>query len=215
MNLKKIDLWCIVAPIVMMVICLITKTGWLQIITSVTGVIYISLIAKENKYGYLFAVTNVILYAILTWQRGLFGTAVFNIAYSLPILVYGYIFWNKNQGKNKGNIKRMNNNDKVKVGVAGILTIMIYYFIALYVFKINNAFVDAIIVAFSFIGNVLMAKKYIEQWYVFICLNIINIVFWGITAITDTNFIALIAMYIIYLINNVIGVFAWKNKINS
>jgi len=215
MKINKIDLWCIISPILMLLICLISQTGIIQAVASITGVIYISLIIKENKLGYIFAVLNVALYAIITWKQGLFGTAVFNVAYTLPILIYGYVFWNKNQGKDKGNVKRMTNNTRIKYIIIGILTIAIYYLIATLLFQINNALIDAIIVAFSFFGNLLIARKYIEQWYVFSGLNIINIAFWTMTAVIDTNSIALVGMYIIYLINNIIGVCAWNKKLKD
>ena len=212
MNIKKMDLWCIIAPIIMMVICIITKTGWIEIVSSVTGVIYVALIAKENKYGYLFSIINVIFYAILTWQKGLNGTAIFNLAYSLPVLIYGYIFWNKNQGKDKGEIKHMNKDTRIKLIISILGSIGIYYLVAFNLFKMDNAITDAIVVCFSFVGNVLMARKYIEQWYVWITMNCVNLIFWGAASLTDTNSICLVFMWVIYLVNNLIGLIAWNRK---
>ena len=215
MKIKKMDLWCIISPIIMLIICMLTRTGWIQIVASVTGVIYVSLIAKENKYGYLFSVINVIFYAILTWQKGLNGTAIFNLAYSLPVLIYGYIFWNKNQGKDKGVIKKMNKDSIIKLLVGSVGAIFIYYLFAYYLFKMDNALVDGIVVYFSFLGNLLMARKYIEQWFIWIAMNCVNLAFWGATSVTDSDSLCLVFMWVIYLTNNIIGFIQWKKSMNK
>lgn len=211
MKLKKLDLWCIIAPIVMLVICLITKTGLLQAITSVTGVIYLSLIANKNKHGYLFSIVNVLFYAILTWKKGLFGTAIMNVVYTLPILVYGYIYWSKNQGKDKGQIKIMRNSGKIKLIICILIVIVVCYLFSYYIFNLEHALMDSVVICLSLIGNILMARKYIEQWYIWIALNLINIIWWFIASISDSNSISIIFMYIIYLVNNIIGLMSWNN----
>jgi len=215
MKIKKMDLWCILAPVIMLIICIITKTGWIQIVASVTGVIYVSLIAKENKYGYLFSIINVIFYAILTWQKGLNGTAIFNLAYSLPVLIYGYIFWNKNQGKDNGKIKRMSWDSKIKLYICLLMLIFVYYLFSHFIFKMENALIDGIVVCFSFVGNLLMARKYIDQWFIWIAMNCVNLFFWGASSITDSNSICLVFMWIIYLINNIIGFIAWNKNMRK
>lgn len=213
MKINKVDLWCIAAPLITLAICIITKTAWIELISSVTGVIYLSLLVKENKNTFLFAIVNVLFLAILTWQKGLPGTAIFNIAYTLPILVYGYVFWNKNQGNDKGKIKLLTPRNRIVLIIVMVCIITAYYLIGFYGFKINNALIDAIIVCCSFIGNILVSFKYLEQWYVFIFLNIVNIAFWCIDAFSDTNSIAIVTMYIIYLINNIIGTITWRKKL--
>lgn len=213
MKLKKLDIWTIFAPIIMLIVCVLTKTGWIQMIASVTGVIYLCLIAKENKLGYVFSFVNVIFYAILTWQQKLFGTTIFNVVYTLPVLVYGYIFWNKNQGKDQGKTKYLPNSTRIIGAIVLILVIAIYYVLATYVFKMNNALVDAIVVCFSFVGNLLMARKYVEQWIVWILLNVVNLAYWSIDATIDPESVAMVAMWIIYLLNNIFGFFSWKKNV--
>ena len=64
-------------------------------LSAILGVIYVILIAKQDRKAYLFGAGNVFLYAIAVNKKGLYISALYNLLYSLPILIYGYIHWGK------------------------------------------------------------------------------------------------------------------------
>ena len=214
-QMKKSDIWLILAPILILVLSYIAKSNLIESIASFAGVIYVILIAKENKYGYIFGTINVIFYSIVTWQKGLYGSSVLNVIYSIPIFIYGYMYWNKNQGKEKGKIKRLSKDSLIKFIICTLLIMIIYSIFAKTVLKVENILVDTIVSCLGLIGNILMSKKYIEQWAIWLIVNSTNLIFWGVTLYTDINVLPLMIMSLIYLCNTIYGFGAWYNKYNS
>jgi len=64
-------------------------------ISAICGVIYVIGIAKQEKTAYIFGMANVLLYALVVYNKGLYLSATYNILYSFPMYIYGYIYWAK------------------------------------------------------------------------------------------------------------------------
>ena len=55
----------------------------------------------------------------------------------------------------------------------------------------------------------LMAKLYMEQWFLWILVNIASIVLWAYALLNGGNEITLLLMWIAYLINAIYGWINW------
>ncbi|MBR5227277.1 MAG: nicotinamide mononucleotide transporter [Clostridia bacterium] len=207
-NIKNMsNIWLALAPLIITVLSIFAKSAILEVVSSIAGVIYVILIARQNKYGYIFGVINVILYAILSWNEGLYGIAVINTAYSIPILIYGFIYWSKDK---EGKIEKLEKDNRIKVVACSFLMITIYAVISKTLFNNSNVIVDGIVTCIGLVGNILMAKKYYEQWYCWIVVNSTSLIYWGITVLNDLSCVPVVAMWLIYLANTLYGLFSWK-----
>lgn len=203
------NIWLCLAPVIIFTLSFFAKSPMLETLSSISGVIYVILIAKQNKFGYIFGIINVILYAVVSWYKGLYGVAVINTAYSIPILIYGFIYWSKDKGKKT---YRLKNDSRIKLVICCFLIVILYAVISKFILKNNNVVIDSIVTCIGLVGNILMAKKYYEQWYCWIVVNCTNLIFWVITALNDVSSIPVVAMWLIYLTNTLYGLFSWKRK---
>lgn len=213
--MKVRNIWQIFAPILIIIVSIASKASYLQTIASVTGVIYVLLIGRENKLAYIFGVINVLLYATESLGQGLIGSSILNILTSIPILIYGYIYWNKNQGKKEGNIKRLTEKDKYAILICAIIAMTIYYLIIIKFTPVYKAVIDTVVAIISIIGNILMSKKYYEQWWCWVIVNTSNVSFWITICVNEPQNLSLLIMWLIYLCNTLVGMSTWKSKMST
>lgn len=211
--LKK--LWMTSVALLMLVMGIILKSSFIQITASISGVIYIALIAIEKRIGYIFGIINVIFYSIVSVKQELYGLALYNMIYSLPVLVYGYIKW--------GN--KTDNKIKTLSGDARLLLISVIILLVTTYVQIGRALsgtagtliTDGISVIIGGIASFLMTKKYIEQWIGFITVNITTLIYWIINSIGNPSNYIMIIMWTVYTLNNIYGIILWNKsrKLNN
>lgn len=218
-NIKKYlhEIWMIVAVLLIVVLSLIAKTHIIKIIASVCGVIYVLGIAKEKRSSQIFGFINTAIYAWLMFEDRVYGSAIYNGLYCLPMLVYTYINWGKNSD-NKENKKLKIATYSVKkrcqLIIAAIAIITVYYIVASNL-GVNYALLDAIAIICGAFGMYAISKKQIEQWYSFIIVNIANISMWLMETIKDGSNVTMVLMFVIYTLNNIYGLNEWKKSIKE
>ena len=55
-----------------------------------------------------------------------------------------------------------------------------------------------------------MVKQYLEQWYLWIIVNIVSIIMWIISLSQGFGDFATLLMWILYLLNSLYGLYKWK-----
>ena len=114
--MKKDKIWIASAIIIITVLSVITKSELIQIIAAIFGVVYVFGTAKENRYSQLCGVVNTGIYAYLMYKDKLYGTAVYDLFYCIPLQIYTFYTWGKDKsGKNKKEITRFTNNKRTLI----------------------------------------------------------------------------------------------------
>lgn len=208
-------IWMIVSLISIVTLSVITNSSILQIIAAVCGVIYVFSNVLENKYGQLFGMVNSALYGIIMHGAGVYGTAIYDFVYCVPIQIYTFFTWGKNkQGEDRTVISRYTRKQRALLVLLTILVILVYYIIAT-ALNVQFALVDGISIILGILGLYMTSKKKIEQWYTFIISNIAMIFLWTIKCIENISNIPMLVMWVIYIINSIYGLFTWNKKLNS
>ena len=205
------EIWMIVSVLVIIVLSIIAKTELIKIIASVCGVIYILGVAKQSRTSQIFGLVNTAIYAYLMFNDKLYGSAIYNGLYCLPMLIYTYFKWAKTKENNKLEVSSYSINQRCYFIMVAIAIITLYYAIATKL-GVNYALVDALTITCGGFGMFAVSKKKIEQWYAFIFLNIANISMWIVESVKDMSNITMIFMFVVYTISNIYGLFIWKNE---
>lgn len=185
----------------------------LGLISSMTGMICVVLVAKGKITNYYFGIVQAGTYAYISYTYGLYGEAMLNAMFYLPLQFVGIYMWSKNKVVNsvKGEeivVKRM---DKREWFVFIALTVAASLIYAIILTKIGGKQVhlDSFAVVLSIGASVLMLKRYAEQWVVWIVVNVLSIVLWA-TALKDGgNDYTVLVMWVAFLVNSVYGYVNW------
>lgn len=182
----------------------------LDIFTTVLGLIYILLEYKASIWLWLVGIIMPALDIILYWQHGLYGDSAMAVYYMLAA-VYGWIVWrwfsNKNNKKQKSEfgISTM----PIKTYLPAFLFFafawaITYWVLATYT-NSTVPLLDSFTNALSFVGLWALAKKYIEQWFFWIIVDVIACYLYIIKGIPFKAF-----LYGLYVVIAVAGYFKWR-----
>lgn len=200
--------WLIIFTVINIIVFFYSKDSVLGLIAALTGMLSVILVAKGKISNYYFGIVNVVLYGFISYQSKYYGEAMLNLGYFLPMQLIGLVMWSKNQvnvdEKTEVKTERMKAKEIIFWSTVSIVGILIYGMILK---KIGNAlpYADAFTNVLSIIAMILMVKRYIEQWAVWILIDIVSIYMWFFI---KSNYNITI-MWIAYLINAVYGLVNW------
>lgn len=214
--MKKLSkIWMVASILIIIILSVITKSSSLQIIAAVCGVIYVFNNVFENKIGQLFGVSNSLLYGIIMYSNGVFGTSIYNFIYCIPMQIYTFFTWGKDKdGKAKLKVTRHTDGERLLIWLI-ILIVTAAYTVLATRLNINFALIDGLSIILGVAGLYMTSKKKVEQWHMFIVSNIAMIALWGIKCMENINNIPMLVMWFVYLANNMYGLCEWNKKIKK
>lgn len=183
----------------------------LEIIGTVVGLIYLWLEYKASIYLWIASIIMPAIYLFVYYDAGLYADFGINIYY-LIIAVYGWIAWKfgGRQTKSETNsdelpITRMPMKVWIKIGVAYLCAQMVIAWILIRYTDSSVPLSDAFTTAWSIVAMWMLARKYIEQWLVWIVVDVTSA---GLYIYKELYFTA--ALYALYAIIAIFGYRKWK-----
>ena len=211
MKISKFNIYFITVIIITTILCILQNSSVLLSITSITGVIYSLLVTKNTKYAFIFGIINVANYGYILFTENIYGGLIYNVLYSLPMLIWGYINWCKKSKLKNSGIKKMNKKTKI-ISFILVLIVICACSYTLNMLSSNNYILDSISTILGYVGIYLMTNKYIEQWNVWVICNLVNLILWISLTINDLSNIPVVIMWFIYFINSLYGYITWNKK---
>ncbi len=176
----------------------------------VFGIAGIWLTIKENSWCFPVGMINVIVSMVLFFQQKLYSDAIQQAVYII-LLSYGWYKWIT--GKDDGKDLKISFSS-IKLLFILFVTGLIFSVAAGFLFKkysdASLPYWDATATALSFIAQWMIAKKKIENWMLWI---IVNVMYIGIYIYKDL--FLYVILFFIYLILAIQGLIQWRNVYNS
>ena len=205
-------LYLISMLLLQIVVFIIVPDTPLGIISGISGVISTVLCAKGKISFYYIGFVQTISYLILAYQNRFYGEVIENIFY-LVTMIIGIFLWKRSMTKNDDGTQDV--TAKKFTPTAWILsiigTIIATYITGLALNAIGSAqaFTDAATNVMAVFAQLLMIKRYREQWIWWIVIDVICIKLWFVAG----NW-SMVAMYIAWTINCIYGWYTWS-KLNK
>ena len=182
------------------------------ITSAISGIMCVVLTARGKISAYYFGVVNCILYSIIAYQQTLYGETLLNTCYYLPLQFIGFKVWKKHLNETY-TVKpiSLSFNEKI-ILIAGIILGTLCLGLILQNYGDKIPFIDAFTTVASVIAMTLSAKRYSEQWYIWISINILSIYMWTNRYLSNGENIATLMMWIVFLLNSFYGLYKWQKK---
>ena len=188
---------------------------WLDIVTTVLGLAYILLEYRANIWMWAVGFAMQALGIVLYYQKGLYADCGMEFYY-LTMTVYGYWKWKTHPqplSVEGGGIKSLLpslNRERLGVGLFIIATIWAAIYWLLVTFTNSNVpLADSFTTALSIVGIWALAHKYLEQWFIWIVVDVVTSVLYFYK---DIPFKA--SLYALYVIIAIFGYIKWRKMIN-
>ena len=182
---------------------------WLDIVTTVLGLAYIIFEYRASVWMWLVGFIMQALGIVLYYQKGLYADCGMEFYY-LAMTVYGYWKWIHGSTEKK-ELPIRHFPKKMILPWLGIIA-LVWLTIYLILSNFTNSTVpiaDSFTTALSIIGIWALAHKYLEQWFIWIAVDVVTC---GLYFYKEIPFKA--SLYALYVVIAVFGYFKWKKMIN-
>ena len=205
--------WLITACLVIIGLSIYWQDTVIGIISAATGVACVVCTGKGKLSAYVFGLINVILYAFISYQARYYGEVMLNVFYYLPMEFYGLYVWNKHMDSETHEVKKR----QMKASGKLFMILAVAFGTAGYGFILRSLggalpFVDALSTVVSVVAMVVSVKMYMEQWILWIVVDVVSVVMWAAAFANGNDSIATLLMWIVYLGNAIIMYFKWAKE---
>lgn len=207
-------LWLFSSVSVIVFLSLYWGDSIIGIIAAVSGISYVIFTGKGKPSGYIFGVVNVLLYAYISFGAKYYGEVMLNIFYYLPMNFVGWFVWRKNIDDSTGEIKKKRLSQRAALFIfGGTLAAVFVYGELLKYLGGNMAYMDSMSTVISVVAQILCVKRYIEQWILWIVVDIVTVVMWIFAFFNGGESTATLIMWSLYLVNGFIIYFRWNKDL--
>lgn len=148
----------------------------LEVIGFVTGLCYLWYEYHASARLWIFSIIMPLIGMVLYYNKGIYADFAINIYYFL-IAIYGYVAWTFNFAKNRKEERPIARVQPLAAVVctaaAAVLWIVISYVLRTYTDS-TVPYIDAFTTSLSIVAMWMLARKYVEQWLVWIVVDAVS-----------------------------------------
>lgn len=188
---------------------------FVEILGVIIGFIYLWLEYKASIYLWLTSIIMPAIYLFVYFGAGLYADVAINIYY-LIIGVYGWMSWRYGISRKKGTEKydlKISHTSRRQWLRLLIAYIVIHFAISFTLINFTDTDVpwfNGLTSALSIIGMWMLAKKLIEQWFVWFVVDILSAVLYFYKGLEPTAL-----LYSVYAIVAILGYKKWNKLLQK
>lgn len=178
----------------------------LEIVAVLNSLLYVYLASKTNRTCFIFGGISSVIYVYICFTYQLYFDTFLNLFYILMSII-GFIAWDRPKGEQPITIL-----DKRKffwLSILGGVAVIASGSIVTSLTTASLPYIDAFTTIFALIGTVMVIKKYLENWIIWIVVDAVSI---GLYFYKELYFTSL--LFLLFTIIAVKGYFEWKEQIN-
>lgn len=205
--------WLLLATGVILGLSIYWGENAIGLIMALTGVWCVILTGKGKRSSFLFGIVNAALYAFVAFGAKYYGEVMLNALYYVPMGFVGWFAWKKHMDDNTGEVvkKRLNWKKGLLIYAATGLAIVLYGMV-LAALGGSLPYVDSMSTVVSVVAQILSIWRLMEQWVLWIVVDIVTVVMWAVDFAKGGETIATLAMWSVYLINAFIMFARWYRE---
>jgi nicotinamide mononucleotide transporter len=180
----------------------------LEILGFITGAICVYLNTQQNVWGWFFGIINAVLYAFVFLEAKLYADMGLQ-GYYFITSIYGWWMWLYG-GKNHESLPVSH----MPVRLYGVFLGLFVAATALWGFLLNRytdaslSYADSALTAASLLGQYMMARKYLENWLVWIAADLCYV---GLYVFKNLHLTAL--LYAVFMGLAIMGYVQWRRAL--
>jgi len=183
---------------------------WIEVVGFATGFIFIFLEIKENKWMWPVGFLSALFYVFVFFQAKFYAD-MFLQFYYLIISVYGWYVWTK--GKNDEDVIVISSGKNRQFIVLAIVSFILFLLVAYILQRFTDSplpYWDSLTTSLSIVAVWMLAKKIIEQWFVWIFVDLLSAVLYIYKDLYLTSL-----LYLIFAVLAFVGYLQWKKIMNK
>jgi len=192
------------------------QLSWLEIIAVITGLICVYLAAINSIWNWPIAIISTTITVYLMATRALYADML-QYSYLTIINIYGWYIWSNKRGKDDKRPVIAISPKQITYTIAAAVLItpalgftLIHFAAALHYAPPAYPYLDSFCTVVSLSAQVLMARKVVENWLIWVFVDIIYVIIYA-----KKDLEAFAFMFVVYVIIALIGYFDWKKELRK
>ena len=175
-----------------------------------TGLIYIVLSVRQNPLCWPFGIISVAIWMVIVFQGKLYSDAFLQLIYVI-LGFYGWYQWLRGGNDNEPlKVRKVDRKLALKLAAIGVITFIPAGYLAEKYLNASFPWWDALTTVLSLIAQYLLARKYLENWLLWITADLMYIVIYYLKGWTGYS-----GLMAIYTIMAVVGFIQWLKSYNE
>jgi len=183
-----------------------SPTTWLEVAGFVLSIWMVGCNIRVNPLAWPLAIASSLLYALLFLHSRLYGEAGLQLVF-VAVAGWGWWQWLRGHGADGTELKVHRLSPRQRVN-ALLLTLAAWPVLALLLTRYTNSdvpWLDALPTVASITGQFLLGRKLIENWPVWLAVNLVSVVLFGAKALWLT-----VLLYAVFALLSIAGWRAWS-----
>jgi nicotinamide mononucleotide transporter len=187
------------------------QTNWVEIVGAILSLIYLYLSIKQKISLWFYGIISSLFYIFVFFQNKLYADLSLQLYY-VVISIYGWINWKQGKlGKSKDLPATRITKRFILISIIATGLVYFAYYVVLLKFTDSNVpKSDALVGALSIIGTWMLAKKFLENWLVWIVADGLCIGLYIYKSLYPT-----VILFIIYTVMAGVGYWQWKKTMET
>ena len=207
---EKLFMWGMV--LLQILVYIVAPDSWYGIVAGIAGCISVVLTAKGRWMMYPIGFIQNFTYTVLAFQNKFYGE-VFEQVFYIVTMIWGMVAWARNMHTNEDGTQDVNTRKfSVRDWIFTVVGVLIGTWVfgkVLVAMGANQAYTDAATNVMALFAQILMVKRYREQWVLWLLIDLFCIKMWWVAG----NW-SMVAMYIAWTANCIYGWINWT-KLNK
>lgn len=193
---------------------IIFKDSPIAVTSAFFGITYTFLAGKGNPICYLFGIMGSGFYGYLSFHNALWGNLLLYMGYYIPMQIVGFFKWNSHLKTGSSEIIKTSLSKKERLILSAITLILTALaIVVLYFTQDKKPIIDGITTVFSLAGMYLTVRRAIEQWGVWIFVNGLSAIMWGLIALSGEKVYSTVIMWSVYFVLGIYFYFCWEKEL--
>lgn len=207
---EKLFMWGMV--LLQILVYVVAPDSWYGVVAGIAGCISVVLTAKGRWMMYPIGFIQNFTYTVLAFQNMFYGEVIEQVFY-IVTMIWGMVAWARNMHTNEDGTQDVNTR---KFGLAEWLFTIAGVVIGTWLFGrvlvamgAAQPYTDAATNVMALFAQILMVKRYREQWALWLLIDVFCIKMWWVAG----NW-SMVAMYVAWTANCIYGWMNWT-KLNK
>lgn len=180
------------------------STALASLIGGISGLFNVWLTAQENIWNYPVGFVNVVAWFYMFNEAHLYADAWLQVFFGV-LMAWGWYVWLTKRGNKP---VRPTTHIRVEEMIFGMIVVLAgTFFWGRYLVTIRDIapYIDAFIASTSIVAQYLLSRKVLENWYLWIAVDVVQIVLYFVKNLAPTA-----VVYLVFLAICIGGLLAWK-----
>ncbi len=177
---------------------------WTQLLGFVTGALCVLLATRRNIWTYPIGIVNNVVFLAVFVSAGIYASAGLQLVY-LALGVHGWLRWSRGAERDRDYIARAPRRVGPALIVAAMFGAGLLWWVLVTFTDSQVALADAATTAGSLVAQYMLNRKWIQNWFVWMG---VDVVFIGLSIATGLWITA--ALYLLFLLMCIFGWWSWR-----